>query len=536
MSRSFGTHFVLWAGCLALLAAPVVRAQRGPANTPTPSPANPERPATPIPPEKSSATQHELSLGGQTLRYMATAGTLLIDDNEDQPKASVFYVAYTLDGVAELRTRPVTFLYNGGPGSASMWLHMGSVGPVRVVTSSPEATGSGPYKVVPNQYSLLDKSDLVFVDAVGTGFSRPVGKGTIRDFAGTDQDVRAFAKFIYRYVSVNHRWNSPKFLFGESYGTTRSAALADALQNDGMSLNGVILMSSILNYFVNAPGSDAQFIGTLPSFAAIAWHYEKVSHRGKDQQTFLNEVRAFARGPYAEALAQGQTLPEAQVDAVALKLAGYTGLSVKYLKDANLRVSPARFRKELLRDQRAILGRYDARFEGTDVDAAGETPGYDPSDSGITGAFVAALHDYLDNELKYPSNETYLPSGPGINQAWDHGHRLGSAQPTGGPGQGQPMRDAYVAGDLADAMRKNPRLRVFSANGLFDLATPFFITEYDLAHIELEPKLRGNIEFGYYPSGHMIYLNVDALKQFKSDIAGFYARAAANPDAKASGF
>ena len=538
MSRSFGTHFVLWAGCLALLAAPVVQAQRGPANTPTstPSPANPERPATPIPPEKSSATQHELSLGGQTLRYMATAGTLLIDDNEDQPNASVFYVAYTLDGVAELRTRPVTFLYNGGPGSASMWLHMGSVGPVRVVTSSPEATGSGPYKVVPNQYSLLDKSDLVFVDAVGTGFSRPVGKGTIRDFAGTDQDVRAFAKFIYRYVSVNHRWNSPKFLFGESYGTTRSAALADALQNDGMSLNGVILMSSILNYFVNAPGSDAQFIGTLPSFAAIAWHYEKVSHRGKDQQTFLNEVRAFARGPYAEALAQGQTLPEAQVDAVALKLAGYTGLSVKYLKDANLRVSPARFRKELLRDQRAILGRYDARFEGTDVDAAGETPGYDPSDSGITGAFVAALHDYLDNELKYPSNETYLPSGPGINQAWDHGHRLGSAQPTGGPGQGQPMRDAYVAGDLADAMRKNPRLRIFSANGLFDLATPFFITEYDLAHIELEPKLRGNIEFGYYPSGHMIYLNVDALKQFKSDIAGFYARAAANPDAKASGF
>ena len=338
--------------------------------------------------------------------------------------------------------------------------------------------------------------------------------------------MRAFQKFIYRYVSLNHRWNSPKFLFGESYGTTRSAALVDALENSGMSMNGVILMSSILNYFTLAPGSDAVFIGNLPSYAAIAWHYEKVPHKGKDQKAFLDEVRAFARGPYAEALAQGHNLPAAQVDAIAAKLAGYTGLSVQYVKEANLRVSPPRFRKELLRDQRAILGRYDARFEGSDIDAAGENPGYDPSNSGIEGAFVTALHDYLDRELKYTSDETYLPSGPGVNQMWDHTHRLGSALPTGGQGQGQPMRDAYVAGDLADAMRKNPRLRVFSVNGLFDLATPFFITEYDLAHVELEPKLRGNIEFAYYPSGHMIYLNVDALKQLKTDLTAFYTRAA----------
>src|SRR6516164_1203526 len=377
----------LFAFVLTFVAASQAEAQRAPAVTPPTNSGNPERPTVAVPPEKNSTTSHEMMLSGRTLRYTATAGNLLITADDDQPNATVFYVSYTLEGVSDIRSRPLTFLYNGGPGSASMWLHMGSIGPVRVLTSSPEATGPGPYQTATNQYSLLDKSDLVFVDAVGTGYSRPVGRGAIRDFAGVDQDVRAFQKFIYRYVSVNHRWNSPKFLFGESYGTTRSAALADALQNDGMSLNGVILMSSILNYFVNAPGSDAQFIGTLPSFAAIAWHYEKVSHRGKDQQTFLNEVRAFARGPYAEALAQGQTLPQVQVDAVALKLAGYTGLSVKYLKDANLRVSPARFRKELLRDQRAILGRYDARFEGTDVDAAGETPGYDPSDSGITGAY-----------------------------------------------------------------------------------------------------------------------------------------------------
>jgi carboxypeptidase C (cathepsin A) len=523
---------LLLASSLILLAAPLARTQPGPANPPQANAANMERPGRPVPPEKTSVTSHDIMLGGKSIRYTATAGNLLISADDEQPNASVFYVAYTMDGVTDSRSRPLTFLYNGGPGSASMWLHMGSVGPVRVLTSSPDATGPGPYKVVPNQYSLLDKSDLVFVDAVGTGFSRPVGKGTIRDFAGTDQDVRAFVKFIYRYISVNHRWNSPKFLFGESYGTTRSAALVDALENSGMSINGVILMSTILNYFVMAPGSDALFIGNLPSYAAIAWHYEKVPHKGRDEKSFLDEVRAYARGPYAEALAQGHNLPQSQVDAVAAKVASYTGLSAEYVKEANLRVNPTRFRKELLRDQREILGRYDARFEGTDADAAGENPGYDPSNSGIAGAFVSALHDYLDRELKYTSDETYFPSGPGIIQVWDHTHRLGSAPPVAGQGQGQPMRDAYVAGDLADAIRKNPHLQVFSVNGLFDLATPFFITEYDLGHIELEPKLRNNIQFAYYPSGHMIYLNVDALKQLKTDLAAFYSRVVPSVDVK----
>src|SRR5579885_500984 len=263
---------------------------------------------------------------------------------------------------------------------------MGSVVPMRVVTASPAATGPGPYQLVPNQYTLLDKTDLVFIDAPGTGYSRPVGKGTIRDFAGVDPDARAFAKFIERYVSVNHRWNSPKFLFGESYGTTRSAVLADVLENDGVSLNGVILMSSILNYYAHAPGSDAGYVGYLPSYAAIAWHVEKISHKGRDEKAFLDEVRAFARGPYSEALAQGHNLSQAQADAIASKLASYTGLSVQFIKEANLRVSPTRFRKELLRDQRMIVGRYDARFEGTDTDAAGENPGYDPSGTAVSPA------------------------------------------------------------------------------------------------------------------------------------------------------
>ncbi len=516
----------LFTGILAIPVAPVALAQSAPpAPPPTTVSANAEKPIAPVPPEKSKVTQHTITLNGKELHYSATAGNLLIQSDDEQPVASMFYVAYTLDHVADARSRPLTFLYNGGPGSASMWLHMGSVGPVRVVTSSPEATGSGPYQIVPNEYSLLDESDLVFVDAVGTGYSRPTGKGVIKDFAGTDQDVRAFQKFIYRYVSVNHRWGSPKFLFGESYGTTRSAALVDALENAGLSFNGVVLMSSILNYFIQAPGTDNLFVGNLPSYAAIAWHYEKVEHKGGDEKAFLEEVRTFARGPYAEALAQGQNLPQAKEDEIARQLSGYIGLSVQYIKEANLRIAPARFRKELLRDQREILGRYDARFEGTDVDAAGETPGYDPANTGIEGAFISALHGYLDRDLGYTSDETYLPSGPGILQQWDHTHRLGSAVPAPGQG-GQPMRDAYVAGDLADAMRKNPKLRVFSVNGLFDLATPFFITEYDLAHMELEPKLRGNIEFAYYPSGHMIYLNVDALKQLKRDLADFYAKAA----------
>ena len=501
--------------CLTLLfAASLVFAQE---DRPRPSGESAQKP---IPPEASTPTRHELTIGGKTVRYTATAGTLLIRDDEDRPNASVFYVAYTADGVADLKSRPVTFLYNGGPGSASLWLHMGSVGPVRVVTASPEATGPGPYQLLPNEYSLLDKSDVVFVDAVGTGYSRPVGRAADRDFAGVDQDIRAFARFIERYITVNQRWNSPKYLIGESYGTLRSAGLAAALENDGASLNGIVLVSSILNYGVRQPGTDNVFIGNLPSYAAIAWQHNKLARKPADLKKYLDEVRAFARGPYAEALSQGHDLPAAQFDSVAAKVAAYTGLRVQYVKDSNLRLEPSRFRKELLRDEHLIIGRYDARFQGTDVDAAGDTPGYDPSSSGITGAYIAALHDYLSRELKYTTQETYRPRGS-LSQNWDWHHRPPSAGgPAAGPGRGQ--LQPWVGADLADAIRKNPRLKVLSVNGYYDLATPFFLTEIDLSHMLLEPKLRKNVEFTYYPSGHMIYLNIDALKQLKSDLAAFY--------------
>ncbi len=478
----------------------------------------------PIPPEKTSATRHEMTLGGKTLRYTATAGTLLIRDEEDKPYGSMFYVAYTLDG-AEARTRPVSFLYNGGPGSASLWLHMGSFSPVRITTDSPNATAGPPFKLVPNDDSLLDKTDLVFVDAPLTGYSRAVGKGTPKDFFGVDQDLHAFDRFIIRFLSVNQRWNSPKFLIGESYGTTRSAALADMLGNDGVQLNGVVLISSILNYNIRAGGYDTLYVGNFPSYAAAAWYFNKIPNKPADLSAWVQSAREFASGAYAHALFEGDHLGAAELDSVAKEVSRFTGLSVDYVKETNLRISPTRFRKEVLRGDRKTLGRYDMRFEGVDVDAAGENPSYDASDTGISGAFVAALHDYLEGELKYQSTDTYRPTAYNLTGGqWDWKHRPTSGGPGMGPGGGE-QTQPYVAADLASAIRKNPHLKVFSANGYFDLATPFFATEYDLDHMELSEELRGNVQFGYYPSGHMIYLNVDALHKLKDDLAGFITSA-----------
>jgi carboxypeptidase C (cathepsin A) len=480
--------------------------------------------SVPIPPETNSVTKHDWSEGGRTVHYTATAGNLLIRDDQDKANGSIFYVAYTEDGV-ESKNRPVTFFYNGGPGAATIWLHMGSLGPVRVITQSPEATGPAPFEWVQNPQSLIDRSDLVFIDAPLCGFSRAVGKGTAKDFAGTDQDIRAFEKFIVRYLTVNQRWNSPKFLFGESYGTTRSAGLVAALQNDGIEFNGVTLLSSILNYNRRSPGLDYEAIGYVPSFAAIAYHHKKVK-TNVSMAEWVQQARVFARGPYAEALQQGDKLPAAEFDSMAVKLAALTGLSVDYVKEAKLRISSTRFRKELLRGDERILGRYDARFMGWDPDAAGENPGYDPSDTGISGVYVGAFHDYIQKELKYMSQEPYYLSGPGLNQNWDFHHRpAGVFAGGGGGGRGGEQNQPDVAVDLSDAIRKNPHLHVFSANGYFDLATPFYSTEYDLSHMDLPANLVGNVQFGYYPAGHMVYLNVEALKELKADMAKFYPTA-----------
>jgi carboxypeptidase C (cathepsin A) len=480
----------------------------------------PDDTTIPVPPETSSVTKHDWTAGGETIHYTATAGNLLIKDDKDKPNCSIFYVAYTQDG-ANAHLRPVTFFYNGGPGSATIWLHMGSFGPVRVVTDSPDASAPPPFQIATNQSSLIDKSDLVFIDAPMTGFSRLVGKGTSKDFAGVDEDVKAFEKFITRYITLNQRWNSPKFLFGESYGTPRSAALVAALENDGIEFNGVTLLSSILNYNIRSPGYDTAAIAYLPSYAAIAYYYKKGKQTGTMADT-VEQARQFARGPYADALAQGDKLPAAQFDAIAQKVADLTGLSVQYVNETKLRISPSRFRKELLRDDARTFGRYDARFEGWDEDSAGETPGYDPSNTGPEGAFVGAFHDYLQRELKFTSSDTYYVTGAGVNQAWNYKHH-----PSGDSGPNAEQAQPDTAVDLADAMRKNPKLRIFSANGYFDLATPFFATEYDLSHMMLPPALTANITFGYYPSGHMVYLNVEAQKLMKTDLDRFYREATA---------
>ena len=470
----------------------------------------------PVPPEKTSVSHGSVDVGGRTIRYTATAGTLLIRDDKNEPDASVFYVAYTADGVRDAPTRPITFLYNGGPGSPSIWLHMGSVAPVRVESASAAATAPAPYHLIANKDSLIDKTDLVFVDAVGTGWSKPVGKGKGKDFWGVDQDLNAFAKAITRYVTINQRWNSPKFLFGESYGTTRSAGLVNLLQGQGMAFNGVVLLSSILNYNANSPGLDQLYVGSLPTFAAIAWYHDKVPNKPASMEAFLDEARAFAGSEYAAALAKGQNLTPAELDAAATRLGRYTGLSPQYLKEANLRVTQARFRKELLRDERHTVGRYDARYEGIDADAAGENPEYDASDTAIAGAFIATFNHYAETTLKWQSDEPYQ-TRTNIIREWDWKHEVAGSR--------QPQRQPYVAGDLGRAMRENPHLKVLSANGYFDLATPFFATETDLSHMLLEPALRGNLSFSYYPSGHMVYLNTDALARLKADVAAFYDHA-----------
>lgn len=471
----------------------------------------------PVPKETSSVTQHSLTINGETLHYTATAGTLLVDNDNGKPIGSFFYVAYTKDG-ADLNRRPVTFLFNGGPGSSSIWLHMGSFGPVRVVTRDAKATPPPPYDLVQNQYSLLDKSDLVFIDAIGTGFSRIVGSGTPKDFYGTDADIASFGKFIQRYVTVNNRWNSPKFLLGESYGTTRAAGLSDWLQQKGIALNGVVLQSSWLNGFVDFPGPpfslDLPYELYLPTMAATAWYHGKLPNKPADLSAFLQQVRTFALGDYAHALSQGVNLSAADTQAIAQQLHAYTGLPVQYILNAKLRIDPFRFEKELLRDQDRTVGRLDSRFEGIDADAAGEDPSYDPTGSAIGPAFTAAFHLYLENDLKYKTTLEYkVENYQEVNKDWDNGQRI--------DGQTYPLMD--VEENLRAAMTENPHLKVFSANGYFDFATPFFETEYDLDHMGLDPSLMKNISYGYYQSGHMIYLHVPALAKYKADLARFYA-------------
>jgi carboxypeptidase C (cathepsin A) len=461
--------------------------------------------------EVTKTSKGTAKVDGKSIAYTATAGTLTIRDAQGKPTASMFYTAYTAPG----RHRPVTFFYNGGPGSASLWLRMGSFAPEHVRTGNPEAVRPAPYDVGPNPDSLIGSTDMVFLDAVGAGYSRPLGDAKPADFYGVDQDVDAFARAIMRYVTKNARWGDPKYIFGESYGTTRSGALAYQLEDRGMALNGVVLLSSIMNYGIRQSGFDTIHLGYLPTYAAVAWYHGRVADRPATVDEFVEQARQFANGEYAAALAKGQDITSAEEDAVAQKLSRFTGLSVDYVKQANLRIDLGRFRKELLRGGRETVGRFDGRYKGIDADAAGESPEYDPSDTAISGLYVGSFLDQLTTQLGYKTDLDYrLSAREGGDFDWDWSHR---------PPAGRSQNVADVTADLGTAMRTNPHLRVLSLNGYYDMATPFFSTERDLKHMMLEPGLRQNLQFRYYPAGHMVYLNPEALHQMRLDMQRFYA-------------
>ena len=499
----------LCTSALLLCANPALAASPAPSASPAPAQTTP-------PNVPDAVTKHTIVLGGKTYPYTARAGTLTLHNQAGEPTARIFYVAYTLDGASEA-SRPVTFLYNGGPGSSSMWLHMGSFGPVRIEAGADGTiTRPAPYHLVTNDYSLLDTTDLVFIDMPDSGFGRIIGAGKPKDFFGVDQDVKAFGQFIQTYLTTFSRWNSPKFLYGESYGTTRSAALADYLQNAGVSINGVVLQSTILNFGIDGTdtgSNDWPYILYLPTETAAAWYHHALPNAPATLDPVLKQVEDFAMNEYADCLAKGSSCTRGEYDDVVSKLHTYTGLPQSYIRNNNIRVSYTRFENVLFRNRGEILGRLDARFHTLTTDRLADQQPWDPTDAAIDAPFTAAINSYLREDLHYTSPLHYRPSIYNIiyanGQQWDFKHR------------GNPTTN--VSPDLAEAMTYNPHLQIFSANGYYDFATPFFETLYSLDHLSIEPSLQKNITYGFYQSGHMIYLRPAALAQLHDDLERWYA-------------
>jgi carboxypeptidase C (cathepsin A) len=483
------------------------------ANTPSPKPEQDTAKASLA--EDAQPVRRAIPFHGRTLGYTVTPGHVTIRNEDGEPTASMFYVAYTIPST-DGRPRPVTFLFNGGPGSSSMWLHLGSFGPLKIDASRPEMERPAPFRLQSNPDTLLDVSDLVFIDAPTTGLSRAVGKAETKDLVGVDHDLDAFTRTIQRWLTVYGRWNSPKFIIGESYGTLRAAGLSQSLAEHGVQLNGITLMSSVLSIGLLFSSYDQTFINILPTYAATAWYHNRIPNK-PPLDTFLQDARNFARGRYAVALQKGDNLTEAERRDVAAEAARLTGLTPDYYLANNLRVDPNRFRKELLRNEGRVVGRLDSRFTGSDPDRAGDSADYDPQDRAISGAWTAMINDYLFRDLGYRTPLTYRPNNPAVFPLWDWKHSAG--------GDGRPQMAADTSVDLASAMRENPNLKLLSLNGLFDLATPFAGAEYDIGHMELGPVERQNIRFTYYPSGHMIYIDPASAQKLKSDLAGFYASA-----------
>jgi len=470
-----------------------------------------------IPVETAQPSERSIPFRGGKLAYTVTPGTLLLRDNDGNPIASMFYVAYTVDRPKDAPPRPVTFLFNGGPGSASMYLHMGSFGPLKMDMSKVGVAQPGPNPLLPNPETMLDKTDLVFLDAITTGFSRPVGDASNEDFWGVDQDIDAFARGIQRYLTLYDRWQSPKFLIGESYGTMRAGGLVRVLQDRGMQTKGVVVISTVFRYSpAMDPGTDQLYVSYLPSYAVTAAYHNRLSSDvPSDVGQLADEAREFANGPYLLALQKGNDLSKAERNQMAEQLSRFTGLSAQFVLDNNLRVEPTRFRKELLRDQRRTIGRLDARFTAIDADAGGATPEFDAAGFAFSGAFISAVNDYLLRDLEYETDLIYRPSsGSMIGDKWDFTHRI--------PGFGRINVAATTMPDLALSIRRDPHLKVLDLNGYYDLATPFGGAEYDLKRIILDDERKDNILYRYYPSGHMIYVEPSSARQIKEDLDDFY--------------
>jgi carboxypeptidase C (cathepsin A) len=502
----------------------------------------------PFKPE-STISSGAVTIGGQAIAYQATAGTFIVhpkdwDDVPRDPKsdnrnsapaeegaeaknpsgeASMFYVAYFKNGSG---ARPVTFFYNGGPGSATMWLHMGAFGPRRILTSTDAHTPAAPYSLVNNNSSLLDATDLVFIDAPGTGFSRIAGKDKEKAFFGVDQDAYAFAEFISQFLSKYGRWNSPKYLFGESYGTSRSAVLVNQLQADrSIDFNGVILLSQILNFDLSPdrptgnPGVDLPYQTVLPTYAATAWYHHKLPGEHKDLEALLAEVENFAMGDYARALAAGSELSVAERAAIADKLHQYTGLPVEYIIKADLRIDGGEFRQNLRGEDGMTTGRLDSRFSGPDIDPLSQRADYDPQAAALGSAYVSAFNDYVRKDLHYGDGKRFKPSIQTF-RTWNFQHQLpGQTQQPASTRQG-----SNVMPDLANAMKVNPNLKIQLNAGYFDLATPFYQGVYEMHHLPIPANLQANIEYKFYDSGHMVYAKDTSLKSLHDNVADFIRR------------
>ncbi len=459
--------------------------------------------------DKTIQTAHEITVNGAKIAYTSTVGFIPIRSKQNETEGRIFFTAYTKNDVPKGEKRSLLFAFNGGPGSASLWLHIGAIGPRRVHLLDDGNLPPPPYHLVDNESTWLDKADLVFIDPIGTGFSRAAKPELGPKFWGVEGDIDSVGEFIRLYLSRNERWGSPLFVAGESYGTTRAAALSEHLQDNGIALNGVLLISSVLNFGLDDTGTghDGGYPLYLPTYAAAAWYHHKTSASGRDLPKILAEAEKVAAAEYPAALAKGDTLTAAERQQSLDKLAALTGLEKKYLENADLRVSPWYFEKELLRDQKRTIGRYDSRIKGTDESGITSSSDYDASYAAVRAPFTTAFNQYLRGELGYKTDTPYFVLGEGISAPWNWG-REGS----GG---------LNVAPRLRSAMVQNPYMKVFFAGGHYDLATPYYAAKYTVNHMGLEPNLRRNITFAEYEAGHMMYIETASRLKLKADIAAF---------------